>query len=70
MNLAFNPTLAFGGGGDSELIYELQPQFQYQFTDNLALRVGYRRMYYDVKGDRGEFDGVIHGAMLGLGLKF
>jgi len=24
--LVFNPTLAIGGGGDSDLVYELQPQ--------------------------------------------
>lgn len=69
-NLVFNPTLGIGGGGDSDLIYELQPQFQYAFTDNLALRVGYRRLYYDIKGDRGEFDGSFNGPLIGLGMRF
>lgn len=69
-NLTFNPTLAIGGGADADLIYELQPQLQYQFTDNIALRFGYRRLYYDIEGSRGKFDGVLHGAFLGLGVKF
>jgi hypothetical protein len=42
----FNPTLSIGGGGDSDLIYELQPQFQYDFTETIAARLGYRRLYY------------------------
>jgi len=67
---AFNPTLGIGGGGDSDLIYELQPQFQYQFTDNLALRAGYRRLYYKVKDNNHEFDGAFHGLLVGLGMKF
>jgi hypothetical protein len=67
--LFFNPTLAIGGG-DSDLIYELQPQLEYKFTDYMVGRIGYRRMYYDIKGDRGEFDGVLHGVIVGLGLTF
>lgn len=68
--LRFNPTLSIGAG-DSDLTYELMPQFQYDFTDALAMRVGYRRLYYDFEGDRGNsFDGALHGFFIGLGLTF
>jgi hypothetical protein len=33
-------------------------------------RIGYRRLYYDIKGDRGEFEGALHGVIVGLGLTF
>jgi hypothetical protein len=65
--LRFNPTLSIGGGGDSELLYELQPQFQYDFTENIGARLGYRRLYYKIEGDRGDtqlkitYDGLIAG---------
>lgn len=69
-NLAFNPTLAIGGGGDSDFIYELQPQLRYNFTDRFSVSAGYRRLYYDVEEGRSEFDGSLHGALVGLGVKF
>jgi hypothetical protein len=66
----FNPTLSIGAG-DSDLTYELQPQFQYNFTDTWALRLGYRRLYYDTKGNRGNsFDGSFHGFFVGFGGTF
>lgn len=68
--LRFNPTLSIGAG-DSDLTYELMPQFQFDFTDSLAMRVGYRRLYYDFEGDRGNsFDGSFHGFFIGLGWTF
>jgi len=27
-------------------------------------------LYYDIKGDRGEFEGALHGVIVGLGLTF
>ena len=42
----------------------------HNFTDMVPMSVGYRRLYYDVDGDRGEFDGSLHGALLGFGFKF
>jgi hypothetical protein len=60
--LFFNPTLAIGGG-ELDFIYELQPQLEYKFTDFMVGRIGYRRLYFDIKGDRGEFDGVLHGVI-------
>lgn len=63
--LRFNPTMGIGGGGDSDLVYELQPQFQYEFT-NAAVRFGYRTLHYKVEGNRGnEFDGEFSGLFLG-----
>lgn len=65
--LRFNPTLSIGGGGDSEFLYELQPQFQYDFTETIGARLGYRRLYYKIEGDRGDselkitYDGLIAG---------
>jgi hypothetical protein len=65
----FNPTLSIGTG-DSDLTYELQPQFQYQVNELLAVRFGYRRLYYDVSNDRKGFDGAFHGFIAGLGFTF
>jgi opacity protein-like surface antigen len=66
----FNPTLSVGAG-DSDTTYELWPQFQFTATENLAARIGYRRLYYDVEGDRGNtFDASFHGLVLGLGFLF
>lgn len=67
--IAFNPTMSVGTG-DSELTYELQPQFQFMLTDTMVARVGYRRLYYDVNGDRSGFQGSFHGFILGLGAQF
>lgn len=66
----FNPTLAIGTG-DSDLTYEMQPQFQIDFTKHTAARIGYRRLYYKADGDRGNsFDGTIGGMIAGLGMTF
>jgi hypothetical protein len=67
--LRFNPTVSIGTG-DSDLVYELQPQLQYQFTDSISGRLGYRRLYYDVDKDNVKFDGAFHGFILGLGVTF
>jgi len=68
--LAFNPTLGIGGGNDADLIYVLNPQLQFQFTDLIIGRFGYRLLYYDASGDNAEFDGTLHGFMIGLGVTF
>jgi hypothetical protein len=66
----FNPTLSIGAG-DSDLTYELQPQFQFNFTETWAMRIGYRRLYYDSEGSRGNsFDGAFHGFFIGFGGMF
>lgn len=63
----FNPTLSVGAG-DSDLTYELQPQFQFHFNDTWIARLGYRRLYYDTEGSSGtSFDGAFHGFIAGFG---
>lgn len=65
----FNPTLGVGGGGDSDAVYDLQPQIQYQATPNFAIRAGYRDVKYEVEGDNGNtFDGSFAGPFIGFGL--
>lgn len=68
----FNPTLSFGSGGDSEKTYELQPQFQFQISDNVAARFGYRRLYYEIESEDGgkAFDGAFQGLIIGIGGTF
>ena len=53
------------------MIWELQPQLQYSITDNIAVRVGYRRLHYKYENDRdNEFDGEFSGFIIGLGITF
>jgi len=71
--LRFNPTFGIGGGGSSDLVYELQPQLQYDITENVAVRFGYRVVGYKFKGDKNsdnEFNFQMDGLLLGLGVKF
>lgn len=71
--LRFNPTLGIGAGGDSELVYELQPQFQYQITENMVARLGYRRVGYKLESDTedgNELDLAMAGLIVGLGVTF
>lgn len=70
--LRFNATMAIGGG-DSDLVYELQPQFQYQITDNVAARLGYRTVGYKLKGDKNndnELNINLAGLIAGVGVTF
>ncbi|MGB7755331.1 MAG: hypothetical protein WBL23_04635 [Salinisphaera sp.] len=63
----FNPTMSIGGG-DSDLTYELWAKFQFQIANNVAMRIGYRRLYYKIdNGNENKWDGSMHGIMLGLG---
>lgn len=63
----FSPTLNIGAG-DSDLTYELQPEFQYDFTETMSGRIGYRRVHYkeEFSADS-EFDGEMSGFLVGLG---
>jgi hypothetical protein len=64
----FNPTFSFGSGGDSEKTYELQPQLQFQINDWVALRFGYRKLYYEIDADNGnKWDGAFQGLIIGIG---
>lgn len=68
----FNPTISFGTGGDSEKTWELQPQFQYQISDRVGLRIGYRKLYYEIDSENGrnKFDGSFQGLIIGIGGTF
>jgi hypothetical protein len=70
--LRFNPTMAIGGGGDSKLVYELQPQLQYQISQTMAARAGYRRVGYEIEGDKdgNELNVALAGLIVGLGVTF
>ena len=68
--LRFNPVLGIGGG-DSDLAYEMFPQVQYEVTDALAVRFGYRRVGWRFEGDGdNEFNADLAGLILGVGLKY
>lgn len=68
--LRFNPTLAIGGGGDADLVYEMQPQLQYQINDNVAARIGYRTVGYKFEGDNddNELNFNLSGLIAGVGV--
>jgi opacity protein-like surface antigen len=71
--LRFNPTLAIGGGGDADLVYELQPQIQYQINKHVAARIGYRTVGYKVKGGKNKDDELnfnLSGLIAGIGMTF
>ena len=68
--LRFNPTMMVGGGGDSNLIYELEPMLQYD-VHKIALRAGYRTLHYKYAfGNNSSFSGDFAGPIVGLGIKF
>jgi hypothetical protein len=68
--LRFNPTLSVGAG-DSDLVYELQPQFEYNFTKLIGVRIGYRTLGYKYTTDREtEIDVNFSGPMLGVSFNF
>jgi len=68
--LRLNPIFAVGAG-DSDLTWEVQPSLRYQLRENMALRVGYRRLYYDYTGDAGNtWDAAFQGLIVGLSLMF
>lgn len=69
--LRLNSTLAIGGGGDSDLVWELSPVLEYQFSDTISGRFGYRRVGWRFEEDNGdevdiEFAGLILGVNFGF----
>jgi hypothetical protein len=67
-NWHFSPTLSVGAG-DSELTWELSPQFTYTYCDT-EIRFGYRNLNYDVENGDSQVDLSIRGPMVGIGFKF
>lgn len=65
--LRINPTMSIGAG-NSDLVWELQPELQYQFTDRIAGRVGYRRLQYKFSEGPADVDAGFQGFLVGLGL--
>jgi hypothetical protein len=66
-NWAFSPTVD-AGGGQSQLTYELWPQFQWKFADHWLASIGYRQLYYRTSNNNGlMWDGKFKGFMLGVG---
>lgn len=58
------------GTGDSDLTYELEPMLGYAFNERWTGRFGYRRLHYDYKSGDAEFDGALHGFIVGAGYSF
>lgn len=70
--LRFNPVLGIGAG-DSDLAFELFPQFQYQITETVAARLGYRTVGWKFKGDDNEDNELnvrLAGLIAGIGVTF
>jgi hypothetical protein len=66
----FNPTVSVGGG-DSKYFYQLQPQFQYEFSKTWEARFGYRKMHYTIDASRGtRYDMNLSGPLFGFGATF
>ncbi len=65
----FNPIISIGAG-DSEEVWELQPQVEYRFSKTWATRFGYRILNYEIKGEKADFDGSFHGLIFGFSGKF
>jgi len=69
--LRFNPMFGGGAGGDSKYVWEMQPEIQYQFTDHVAGRFGYRRVGYHFEGNpntQNELDLRLAGLLVGVGV--
>lgn len=69
-NWAFSPTWAIGAG-DSDLTYEIAPEFVYtNHCCNLEVRFGYRAVSYEYEENDVELDFSYSGPMIGLGMAF
>ncbi|HPC18778.1 MAG TPA: hypothetical protein PL039_01115 [Kiritimatiellia bacterium] len=65
------PAFSIGGGGDSDLVFELYPQLRYRVTPHVVVRFGYRVVGYKVKEDPdNELDFKLSGFIAGLGAMF
>lgn len=75
-NWRFNGLFGVGISGDSESTYEVMPQFQYNFSELLSVRLGYKKIAYDMEsGTKGTtdyraFDGSYNGPFVAVGFTF
>lgn len=71
--LSLSPAFSIGGGGDSELIFELFPQLRYEITSHIHVRFGYRTAGYKLKNAaelENNLDVKLAGFILGVGGSF
>lgn len=68
-NWWFSPTLSIGAG-DSDLTWELSPQFVYDCACGWDVRVGYRNLNYDFEKGSDSLDLTIKGPVIGVGFSF
>jgi opacity protein-like surface antigen len=66
-NLRLNPTFSIGAG-ESDLVWEVQPELQYQFSDRVAARAGYRRLQYKFSDGPADVDVGFQGFLVGFGV--
>lgn len=65
--LRLNPTMSIGTG-DSDLVWEVQPELQYQITRSFAARAGYRRLHYEFADGDADVDVGFQGFIVGVGV--
>lgn len=65
---SFSPTLSVGAG-DSDLTWELSPQFVYSYCD-YEIRFGYRNLNYDTDKGNAKIDVSYRGPLIGFGWRF
>jgi len=66
---SFSPTLSVGAG-DSDLTWELSPQFVYDCFCGFEVRAGYRNLNYDFEKGSDSVDLTIKGPVIGFGFSF
>jgi len=58
------------GAGGSDLTYQVLAGVNWQFTNALSAKIGYRYLYQDYEKDNFKWDMAMSGAFLGLGIRF
>jgi len=68
-NWTFSPTMSIGAG-DSDLTWELSPQFVYDCSCGFEVRLGYRNLNYEFEKGSDSLDLTIKGPVIGFGFSF
>jgi len=68
-NWTFSPTMSIGAG-DSDLTWELSPQFVYDCSCGFEVRLGYRNLNYEFEKGSDSLDLTIKGPVIGFGFFF